>query len=283
MTKVSAIGNIVRAGALSALMAGSVAMYSTNPVKTQKPDNPPQTEVVSKEGAEAVKAMNFQQQKPTVPTVHNKKLDETLKKFFDKEEDLENIDKTLNNLYNDFGTYMATAFIQQQIDYNMFMAFLRGDVELLKKFDSNSYKYIDTDAFKYVEKQKDKLLEWLEPNYNLVLEPVYQSFDNPPDAEEFSQALDKYVNEQKGKLFDDRHFYGDYTNSNRQYKEKLDRTNKNKVQKQSDYIGYQINNANYLLFKKLLYSVGINIDFSTYSGVEDNLLEYLEAGRPNIN
>ena len=229
MTKVSAIVNIVRAGALSALMAGSVAMYSTNPVKTKKTENPPQTEVVSKEGAEAVKAMNFQQQKPTVPTVHNKKLDETLKKFFDKEEDLKNIDETLNNLYKNCGTYMASAVIQQQIDYNMFLAFLDGNVDILKKFNSDSYKYIDADAFKYVQDKKDKILEWLKPNYSLVLSPVFNSFDHPPDAEELSQVLDKYVNEQKSNLFDDRSFYGNYTGSNEQYKEKLENTNKNQA------------------------------------------------------
>ena len=176
---------------------------------------------------------------------------------------------------------MASAVIQQQIDYNMFLAFLDGNVDILKKFNSDSYKYIDADAFKYVQDKKDKILEWLKPNYSLVLSPVFNSFDHPPDAEELSQVLDKYVNEQKSNLFDDRSFYGNYTGSNEQYKEKLENTNKNQALKQSDYIAHQVNRANFMLFKKLLYSVGINIDFSTYSEIGDNLWLYLKVCKPN--
>ncbi len=67
---ITSAGNIVKTVALSALLAGSVALGATNPVKTTKQGSMPnQTEVVSKDGAEAVKAMTLPQQpKTAVPT-----------------------------------------------------------------------------------------------------------------------------------------------------------------------------------------------------------------------
>lgn len=81
--RVSSINGVAKKAALGAMLASSVAMFASNPIRTERTENPPQTEVVSKDGAEALKVMTFpgQQQTPAVPTVHNKALDEKFLKF----------------------------------------------------------------------------------------------------------------------------------------------------------------------------------------------------------
>lgn len=89
MIKISTINGAAKKAALGAMLAGSVAGYASNPLKTAVIENPNHTEVVSQKGAEALKALAYplQQQKKSVPTEHNKKLDNKFLKLANNDEE----------------------------------------------------------------------------------------------------------------------------------------------------------------------------------------------------
>lgn len=114
-----------------------------------------------KDGAEALKALTFPQEKqnPTVPTVHNQKLDEKLLKFANSPEEKNTINEYLNNIYKESGSYLGSAEIQQSIDLNLFLAFLDGNIEILKRFDEEAYNKIDRDAMQKVAEKSGPIKE----------------------------------------------------------------------------------------------------------------------------
>ena len=204
--RIFTINGVAKKAALGAMLASSVAMFASNPIKTARTDNPPQTEVVSKDGAEALKVMTFpgQQQTPAVPTVHNKALDEKCLKFCDTEEEKKHMNDFLSMNYNKHGSYLGSAIIQQNIDLNMFLEFLDGNIEILKRFDEEAYNKIDKDAMKKVTEKSEPIKQWLNENYFKVYNQPFGQFDNPPDAEEVSNALDQYLEKDPYNLFGDR-------------------------------------------------------------------------------
>ena len=203
--RISTINGVAKKAALGAMLASSVAMFASNPIKTARTDNPPQTEVVSKDGAEALKVMTFpQQQTPAVPTVHNKKLDEKFLKLADTEEEKQYVNNLLSNIYAKNGSYLGSAMVQQNIDVNMFLAFLDGNIDILKRFDEEAYNKIDRDAMKKVTEKSEPIKQWLNENYFKVYNQPFGQFDHPPDAEEVSNALDQYLEKDPYNLFGDR-------------------------------------------------------------------------------
>lgn len=264
MIKISAINSAAKKAALGAMLASSVAMFASNPIKTARTETPQQTEVISKDGAEALKALTFPQEKqtPAVPTVHNQKLDENILKFFDTEEDITNAKNVLNEIYDNNGTYMASLLIQQQIDYNMFLAFLNGDSKIVEKFYSHLAEDLRLDALKIDQNIIDQVMEWLEPNFFLVIQPVIDNFDHPPDANELIQAINKYVNEDPSKFYHirPRFFDGNFNKGNDYFRKQQEKYNNSNIQKDSDYIAKQIHTADFLLFDELLkYKGGIDV------------------------
>ena len=167
MIKPSSINGVAKKAALGAMLAGSVAMFATNPNKTARVENPPQqTEVVSKDGAEALKVMAFpQQQTPAVPTVHNKALDERFLKLASNDEEKRFFENYLLDVYNNCGSYLASAKIQQSLDLNIFLQFLSGNIDFLKRFDEEAYNKIDRDAMQKVTEKSEPIIEWLNENY----------------------------------------------------------------------------------------------------------------------
>lgn len=146
---ISAINSIAKKGVLGLMLASSVTMGASSPIKNTRAENePPKTEVMSKEASEALK-LNSLQQTPTVPTVHNKKLDDMFLLFAENDEERKMINDFINNVYNVCGTYQASAVIQTQIDYNMFLAFLDGNAEILKRFPYGENRYVDATKNEY--------------------------------------------------------------------------------------------------------------------------------------
>lgn len=203
--RISSISNMARKAALGVVLASSVAVAS-NPIKTEIA-NTNHTEVVSKEGTEALKTLAYpmlQQQKQNVPTTHNKALDEKLLKFGDNKEEKRDIAELLSDIYNNNGSYLGSAVVQQNLDVNIFYEFLDGNVEILKRFDENAYNKIDKEAMKKVKEKSGPIIEWLDENYKAVYNNPYIHFDHMPDAEEVSNALDKYVSKDPYELFGDK-------------------------------------------------------------------------------
>lgn len=289
--RVSAINNVAKKAALGAMLAGSVAGYATNPVKTFA-ENPNHTEVVSNKGAEALKALAYpmlQQQKQSVPTTHNKALDEKLLKFCDNDKEKKDINDFLLNLYNKNGSYYASAIIQQYLDLNIFLEFLDGNTEILKRFDENAYNKIDKEAMKKVTAKSEPIKQWLNENYFNVYNEPFGQFDHPPDAEEVSNVLDKYVDDDPYDLFYKVQFYGNYTNHNKSFRETQNKYNVPTPQKESDYIANQVLRADYMLFMNLLIKFGVDVDYEiktvdgkqTLVSVQSNLLDFISVCKPN--
>ena len=277
MMKLSSINGAAKKVALGAMLFSSVAIFATNPNKTTRTDNPPQTEAVSEDGAAALKTITFPQQKqnPTAPTVHNKALDEKFLKLADNDEEKKFMEDFLSNIYKDNGSYLASANIQQNIDLNMFLAFLDGNIEILKRFDEEAYNKIDREAMKKVTEKSEPIKQWLNENYFNVYNEPFGKFDHMPTAEEVSSALDKYVNEDPYNLFGDKNDkMGNYFFPNNICKNKLANTNFDSIQKNTYHIAYQIKNADYLLFSNLLKTYAIT---DTKHNINAILLDYLDS------
>lgn len=260
--RVSAINGVAKKAALGAMLFSSVVMFATTPNRNTRTENPPQAEVVSREGADALKAITFPgfQQNTTVPTVHNKKLDENFLKFCNTSEEKRMINEFINNIYNEYGTYLGSANVQMNIDYNMFLEFLNGNIEILKKFDENAYNKIDKEAMKQVKEKSGPIIEWLNANYfsNVYKQPLGQ-FDHMPTAEEVNTALDKYVNEDPYNLFDNKKVEGDYKFANNLIDNSLKQTGLSQVLKDSYSVAHRVFSADYVLFFTLLKTYGVDI------------------------
>ena len=144
------------------LLAGSLGMSATNPIKTVKPESN-QTEVVSREGADALKSLSLQQINQTqVPTVHNPRLDNMLRKFIENNDDKEYIDNVINTIYKDNGTFLGSALLQHNIDIQTFYAFMTQNTKLMKNNNINPElaKKIESfgpDFFKTVKPREEEV------------------------------------------------------------------------------------------------------------------------------
>lgn len=291
MTRISAINGAAKKVALAAMLTGSMALVASNPIKTARTETPVQREVVSREGSEALRAMTFPgvQQTSAVPTEHNIELDEKFLKLARDEEEKRYFQDYLSDTYQNCGSYLASAKIQQALDLNMFLEFLDGNIEILKRFDEEAYNKIDRDAMKKVVEKSEPIKQWLNENYfKAYYEPLGQ-FDHPPEAEEVSQALDNYVNADPYSLFyKEVGFFGDYTNANTRFKNTQKKSNDTDIQKNSDYVAFQVSRADYLLFKNLLIQAGIDIKSKCVVidgqyriiSVDNNLCQFLGACAP---
>lgn len=207
MMKISSIHGVAKKAALGAMLFNSVAMFATNPNKTTRTDNPPQTEVVSEDGAAALKATILpQQQNSAVPTVHNKQLDEKFLKFYDTEQEKKDVSEQLQSHYNKYGSYLGSAIIQQYIDLNMFLEFLDGNIEILKKFGpitvngetfgKNYYEEavkLNTPRRKEeIQNLKNNVYDWISKDYFKIYSNAFE-FDHVPDYKEVLKRMDDFV------------------------------------------------------------------------------------------
>jgi len=283
MIKISAINGAAKKAALGAMLAGSVAMFASNPIKTAKTDTPSQTEVVSKDGAAALKAITFpqQMQTPTVPTVHNKALDEKLLKFADNEEEKKHITEYMSNIYNINGSYLGSAMLQQTLDLNMFLEFLDGNIDILKRFDEEAYNKIDRDAMQKVVEKGEPIKQWLNENYFKVYNQPFGQFNHPPDMNEINNALEDYIENDPYKLFKDD--VGSFHYVNKIFHDKLVQNNEmNVLTKNSNLIAYKVTSADYILFLNLLKNAGIYNDYKDLTILE-NYNAFINAVRPKAD
>ena len=181
---ISSINGLIKAGTLAAMLAGSTALYASNPIK--KDAQPNQTEIVSKSGADAIKAANMQgvNQQNTVPRKHNRELDATLRKFIENDEDREYINTVINNVYKTQGTYLGTVFVQHIIDFNQFFAFLteNTDVQINNNINpklGREIKKFGPQFFRTLEPYAEDILDTADKMHNEKLEEAL-GFDHIP-------------------------------------------------------------------------------------------------------
>ena len=243
-------------GFIGAIIASSVLLGASSPIKSTKQETQPaQTELMSKESAEALKA-NSLQQTPTVPTVHNPKLDATLKKFAINENDLTDFNTFINNTYKNCGTYLGTALLQMQTDVQMLQTLIGRNTNLVIKNNINPSLARKIEGygdafFKTITPNKDVINNWI-PKYMAVIENNLR-FDHKPTAEEVNDRLD-FIAKNKMQFTQEELFeYLIYSDDFLRNKIKNNRG----IVAASDLLAFKMFMIDRLAFAKTLYGAGV--------------------------
>lgn len=260
MKRLSAINSVAMKVVLGvAVVSTAMLLGASSPIKnTRQEKEPVQTELMSKESAEAPKLISLQQTKQSVPTAHNPKLDATLMKFAENQDDVAYIKNFTNDAYLNYGTYMGSAIVQSQIDVNMFLAFLDGNKEVLKNFPDGDALYKAASAeggLELVKTKSEEIKKWILENYEAIYSPLFNKFSYKPNAEETINALDEYVRV-NNRTFENR-YWQVYTNPSEQFQLKQQNISKSIVQKNSDLIAYKIYLADMSLFRNIMKKFGL--------------------------
>jgi hypothetical protein len=161
------INGLAKKGILTiSLLIGSLSLGATNPIKTKLVTQPNQTEVISKEGSEALKTTALQNVNQTaVPTVHNPKLDRMMRKFIETPEEKTYYENIINNVYKLNGTFLGSAVAQHEINLQTFYAFMTKNTKMMKNNNINPElaKKIESfgpDFFKTVTPKEKEATDW---------------------------------------------------------------------------------------------------------------------------
>lgn len=278
---ISSINGWVKAGALSALLAGSTAMYASNPTKEVN-NTLNQTEVVSKAGADALKAANMQIiQQETIPTVHNPNLDATLQKFIESKEDKAYIDNIINNVYKNNGTFLGSVLMQQEIDFQQLCSFLLGNTDIQIKNNinpdlGNEIQSMGTDFFKSIESDKDNLISFFSDNY---LPSIVKLLSN-------TKAKDgNSVNEHMDKIADNLSYFNDkdklaYKKACNNFIKEKNKDNFNNIDK-ANLSAYKMFVIDKMFYSKLLSAYGIFSDSNT-NNMEEYFSRWMDSVKPSV-
>lgn len=253
------INGIAKKCTLVVILASAVTLGASTPIKnTRQEKEPQQTELMSQKAAEALKVNSFQQN-PTVPTVHNKKLDEMFIRFAESKEDTNMVNNFINSIYSNTGTYFASFRMQQEIDNQCIFAFLEGNFDILKRFPNVSYKFTSPDIpdMKEIYENKDAIIKWMDETYTPSL-MSYLSFDHKPTADELNKRLHDYA---YNNLSDDNYILYSYFMRN---KADVLVKGKSDIQSKSDYIAYNIHILNFVLYSQILKKMGGNSTAQNY-------------------
>ena len=270
------INKIVRTGVLGGLLMGAVTLNSTNPIKnTDKIPN--QTEVVSKEGAAALRAASLQGvQQASVPDVHNQKLDKALRKYIESADDREYIDGIINNTYKDNGTYLASALMQHEINLQHLCSFMCGNTDILIKNNINpelgrTIKGFGAAFYKTVTPREEMVIEWLMNGYSPSVRKSLQ-FDRKPTAEEVATRLDNIAKTKSGFTRDELIEY--YALNDEFIYKKLKK--RNNTQAMSDLIAYKMFLIDKMMFEKELDGIGVFTMVGRFENQKKTIYDYYQ-------
>lgn len=201
MKRLSAINSVAMKVVLGvAVVSIAMLLGASSLIKnTRQEKEPVQTELMSKESAEALRLNSLQQTKQSVPTVHNPKLDGMFLKFAESSEEVNSCNKLLSEIYVGNGTYLGSALLQKEIDIQMLYALITKNtiVVIKNNINPNLGKKINSYGevfFKTITPNSELIDKWLD-KYTQVINRNLQ-FDHKPTAEEVNDRLD-YIAENK--------------------------------------------------------------------------------------
>ena len=277
----SAINKIMKTSVLGALLMGSVALKATNPItNVNKTPNQNQTEIVSKEGAAALRTASLQVvQQASAPTTHNQKLDNTLKKFIENNEDKVAIDYLTNKMYDIHGTFLGSALMQHEIDRRAIYHFITGNTKLFKN------NRINPELAKTIEGFGDKFYKTITPKQENVLDWVFKEYTptltgnltngQKPSAKQVIDKLDDFATKKTGFDFDEVSEYFVYSDG---YRDKVLK-NRTDNQAMADLAAYKMYLIDKLIFEKKL--KGADVLYGT--GSFPNLVNYYRNWMESVN
>lgn len=238
MKAVSSINDFIKVSALAAMLTGATTLYATNPIT--KDAQPNQTEVAQ----------------ASYPTEHNIKLDETLRKYIQNDEDRKYINNILNNAYKKYGTYLGSAIVQHEIDFQQFYTFINKNPDILIKKNINKklgyyVKEIGPELFKTLEGKEPIIKAWANVIYNQKLDQQLE-FDKIPSAIEVIDRIDNMVEHSDFLTNKDKKEYYDYCIEYMQRKGVA----KN-VREKSDVIARRMYLVDRIIYKRLLKKLNV--------------------------
>ena len=200
---VSGTTNWAKRAMMTALFAGTMTLGAgAANLNRQSNNTTTPTELVSKDAAAAMKAnaISPQTTTQTVPDTHNIKLDKTLRKFIESEEDKAYYDDVINTSYENYGLYGGSAMIQNEIDIHILHAFLTGNAKLVKnKINPDFGREIEKQGT-YINKSvigKEEMETWLAEKYIPKITTLL-NFNHKPTAEEVCKKLDDIAEKDVG-------------------------------------------------------------------------------------
>ena len=268
---ISSINGYIKTGVIAAMLAGSAALYASNPIKKDTEQN--QTEVVSKAGAEAVKAANMQSvQQNSVPTVHNTNLDNTFRKFIETEDDKVYVNTVINNVYKNKGLFLGTSLMQHLIDFQQFFAFLTQNADILIKNNINpslgkQIKSFGPQFFETVEPSAEKILDLADKIHNQEVEKNLD-FKHVAGFWDVHKSVNEFVNNSEFLSRDDiNKFYDEFCGY------LIDIEPKTDLVSSSDILARQMFILDKIAYNKILEKLNI-FNNSNFSYDNKNLQDY---------
>ena len=279
---ISAVNSTVRKFVFGAAIAGTAMLLgASSPIKNTRAESEPQkTELMSRETANALR-VNSLQQTPTVPTVQNPKLDATLKKFAESQEEIQAFAELQNNVYSDYGTYLGSALLQKEIDKQMLWAFLYGRTDLLISNNINvklgeKIKGFGEAFYKTITPNADIVNNWKHKYSDIINSNLY--FDHKPTAEEVSDRLD-YIAENKcnftkEEIIQYKVYCNDFLHNHIK--------DKRGIQPASDLLAYKMFMIDKLNFAKELYGTGV-FGYGAFDEIRSYYNEWMESVEPKAD
>ncbi len=278
---------VLRNTVLGLFSAGSMGVAAANMHKNNSyVTEPNSTELISKAGAEALKTNSMLQviTKDAIPTVHNNKLDSVMRKCIEDDHDRKQINGLIDNLYENFGTFLGTAYLQHELNTRALYTFMTGNTQMLR--DSiNAPKFADEidsygeDFYKTVKPNTDEVLKWAIGTYTPYFANILR-FDHKPDADEVITKMNDIIKNDPILLDEEKEMIlimsDNYNNA------MLHR--KKDIQSRANLIAFKVNLYDTYMFWHELRAAGIyNGDYFTISdkNIKSFYLEWMDKFCPD--
>ena len=275
---ISAITNLGKRGLMATLLAGSMTLGAgAAKLNNQNANTTTPTELVSKDAAAAMRANAISPQTTTqaVPTTHNIKLDNTLRKFIESEEDKEYIEDKIKTTYEKYGLFLGSALIQHEIDMQQLYALLTANTKVQIKNNINpefakEIEKIGPEFFKSITEHKDAAESWAFDKYSPLMRGLLIDFDHKPTADEVDSKLSEIINKYSGFDREEVMDYVVYTDNFNYHRLREEKDN----QSLADLTAYKMHVLDLLIMEKQLYGTGIYR--GAYHDGKKHLSEYVE-------
>ena len=257
IVKTPAVRNFATATMLTLGVLGVGACAGGNSNKTT---DKAQTELISQEGAEALK--NNIIKANTISYTHNKKIEDYLNVAFPdavKEEDVNYYKSVVYNIAEEYGTFLSTMEAQRLIDFCIAEQAIKDVILVNGIRDGVIDDFSQYDKLKTIKKyapmidSAEKIIEWADGEYYQAL--LKKGGLEDVSGEAISTKLDEFLEEQKYLTQEEKDDY--YTLVKNYQKKQIDKK-RYKVQNLADLISLKMNKINELVF---LHKIGENEKF----------------------
>ncbi len=221
----------------------------------------------------------------TVPTIHNTRIDNTFRKFARTGQEIQQVNTFINSLYQNKGTFLASALIQHELDRQQIYLLLNENTDLLIRVNPNlgkEVKEIGTDFYKSVRPNAKHVSEWLDKNYTPKLMGLLY-FDHKPTAEEVIDRLDDIAENKANFSSDDILKYTIASNSFKRLNKINDKSDDISL---SNLIAFKMFMIDKIIFKQTLENndfFGKDSQFRKYANLEGYYNDWMNCVSPKEN